>query len=268
VSADAFDMEVWHELERPGPESVTIRGVEVRRGTRVRLHPADRRDILSSSLDGRTGVVESIEELMEGGIRLAVSPHDDPGRDLGPARPGHRFFFEPSEVEPLSRVLVAGIGNMFLGDDGFGCEVARRLADGPMPDGVDVVDYGIRGFDLAYALASGYEAAVLVDAAPLGEPPGTLALIEPTVDEGDVEIDTHGMDPVRVLRLARELGGTPARTLVLACEPARIVDPEIENEVVTELSAPVRAAVDEALPAVRSLVEELLAEQPKGGGET
>ena len=268
MSADAFDMEVWHELERPGPESVTIRGVEVRRGTRVRLHPADRRDILSSSLDGRTGVVESIEELMEGGIRLAVSPHDDPGRDLGPARPGHRFFFEPSEVEPLSRVLVAGIGNMFLGDDGFGCEVARRLADGPMPDGVDVVDYGIRGFDLAYALASGYEAAVLVDAAPLGEPPGTLALIEPTVDEGDVEIDTHGMDPVRVLRLARELGGTPARTLVLACEPARIVDPEIENEVVTELSAPVRAAVDEALPAVRSLVEELLAEQPKGGGET
>jgi len=258
-------MEVWHELERPGPESVTIGGVEVRRGTRVRLHPADRRDILSSALDGRTGVVESIEELMEGGIRLAVSPHDDPGRDLGPARPGHRFFFTPEEIEPLSRVLVAGIGNIFLGDDGFGCEVARRLADGPMPEGVDVVDYGIRGFDLAYALASGYEAAVLVDAAPLGEPPGTLALIEPTADEGEAEIDTHGMDPVRVLRLARELGGTPARTLVLACEPARIVDPEIENDVVTELSAPVRLAVAEALPAVRSLVEELLADQPKGG---
>ncbi len=66
---------------------------------------------------------------------------------------------------------------------------------------------------------------MLVDAAPLGEPPGTLALIEPTADEGEAEIDTHGMDPVRVLRLARELGGTPARTLVLACEPARIVDP-------------------------------------------
>ncbi|MBA3329869.1 MAG: hydrogenase maturation protease, partial [Actinobacteria bacterium] len=90
-------------------------------------------------------------------------------------------------------------------------------------------------------------------------------LIEPTADEGEAEIDTHGMDPVRVLRLARELGGTPARTLVLACEPARIVDPEIENDVVAELSAPVRLAVDEAVPAVRSLVEELLADQPKGG---
>jgi Ni,Fe-hydrogenase maturation factor len=81
-----------------------------------------------------------------------------------------------------------------------------------------------------------------------------------------VEIDTHGMDPVRVLRLARELGGTPARTLVLACEPERIVDPETEPEnVVTELSAPVRAAVVEALPAVRQLVEDLLANNEGGG---
>jgi len=259
-------VDVWHELERPGPECVTVGGVEVRRGSRVRLHPADLRDILSAALDGRTAVVESIEELMEGGIRIAVSPDDDPGRDLGPARPGHRFFFTPDEIEPLARVLVAGIGNMFLGDDGFGCEVVRRLLDGPMPDGVDVVDYGIRGFDLAYALASGYEAAVLIDAAPLGEPPGTLALIEPSPDENEVEIDTHGMDPVRVLRLARELGGTPARTLVLACEPERIVDPETEPEnVVTELSTPVRAAVVEALPAVRQLVEDLLANNEGGG---
>src|SRR5436309_720560 len=168
-------MNVWDELERPGPESIVIDGVEVRRGTRVRLHPVDRRDILSAAVDGRTGVVESIEELLEGGIRLAVSPHDDPGRDLGPARPGHRFFFAPEEVEPLARVLVAGVGNMFLGDDGFGCAVAQRLLDEPVPRGVDVVDYGIRGFDLAYALSGGYEAALLIDAARLGATPGSLA---------------------------------------------------------------------------------------------
>jgi len=262
-----MSIDVWGELERPGPESVTVAGVEVRRGTRVRMHPTDLRDIFSSSLDGRTGVVESIEELMEGGIRIAVSPHDDPGRDLGPARPGHRFFFAPEEIEPLSRVLVAGIGNIFLGDDGFGCQVARRLADGPMPEGVDVVDYGIRGFDLAYALASGYEAAVLVDAAPRGEQPGTLSVIETERDDADADIDAHAMDPVRVLRLARDLGGTPARTLVLACEPTHIADPDAGDDVLIELSDEVRAAVEQALPAVRSLVEELLTERPKGGGD-
>ncbi len=258
-------MDIWNELERPGPESVTIGGVEVRRGTRVRMHPADLRDILSSSLDGRTGVVESIEELMEGGIRVAVSPHDDPGRDLGPARPGHRFFFAPEEIEPLARVLVAGIGNVFLGDDGFGSQVAQRLADEPMPDGVDVVDYGIRGFDLAYALASGYEGAVLVDAAPRGEVPGTLSVIEPGEDVDGADIDTHAMDPVRVLRLARELGGMPARTLVLACEPAHIADPDAGDDVIMELSETVRAAVEQALPAVRSLVDDLLNDSSKGG---
>jgi hydrogenase maturation protease len=257
--------EIWHELERPGPKSIVVGGVEVRRGTRVRLHPSDLRDILSAALDGRTGIVESIEELMEGGVRLAVSPHDDPGRDLGPARPGHRFFFAPEEVEPLARVLVAGIGNIFLGDDGFGCEVAKRLADGPMPDGVDVADYGIRGFDLAYALAAGYESAVLIDAAPLGEAPGTLVVLEADCGDGDAELDAHGMDPVRVLRLARDLGGTPRRTVVLACEPGRLADPDVDGDVLVELSEPVRTAVEHAVPAVRSLVEELLAERPKGG---
>jgi hydrogenase maturation protease len=257
--------DVWHELERPGPESVLVGGVEVRRGMRVRLHPADLRDIFSSALDGRTGVVESIEELMEGGVQIAVSPHDDPGRDLGPARPGHRFFFAPEEIEPLARVLVAGIGNIFLGDDGFGCEVAKRLADAAMPAGVDVIDYGIRGFDLAYALASGYESAVLIDAAPLGEAAGTLVVLEAECDDGGAEVDAHAMDPVRVLRLARDLGGTPERTLVLACEPARVADPESDGEVVVELSEPVRRAVEQALPAVLELVEELLAKRPKGG---
>jgi hydrogenase maturation protease len=256
---------VWDDLERAGPDAVTVGGVEIRRGSRVRLHPRDLRDIHSAALDGRTGVVESIEELMEGGVRVAISPHDDPGRDLGPARPGHRFFFTPEEVEPLARVLVAGIGNIFLGDDGFGSEVARRLADGPMPDGVDVVDYGIRGFDLAYALASGYESAVLVDIAPLGAEPGSLAELEPPVDENDAEIDSHAMDPVRVLRLARKLGGTPQRTIVLACQPGFVPDPDEGGDVHVALSAPVRAAVDEAVGMVRGLVEQLLSDEPKGG---
>jgi hydrogenase maturation protease len=257
--------DVWNELERPAPESIVIDGVEVRRGARVRLHPADRRDIFSAAVDGRTGVVESIEELLDGGLRLAVSPDDDPGRDLGTARPGHRFFFAPDEVEPLARVLVAGIGNMFLGDDGFGCAVVRRLSEVPLPAGVDVVDYGIRGFDLAYALASGYEAALLIDAAPLGERPGTLAVLEvPSDDDAELELDTHGMDPVRVLALARGLGGAPARTLVLACQPARVVDPD-DEDVLAELSSEVGDAIETAVPEVHRLVEELLNDRPKGG---
>jgi hydrogenase maturation protease len=258
-------VDVWHELERPGPESVVVAGVEIRRGSRVRMHPADRRDIFSSTLDGRTGVVESIEELVDGGIQIAVSAHDDPGRDLGPARPGHRFFFTPEEVEPLPRVLVAGIGNIFLGDDGFGSRVAQRLLDEAMPDGVDVVDYGIRGFDLAYALASGYEAALLVDTAPLGAAPGTLTVLQPQKDDGEADIDTHAMDPVRVLRLARDLGGTPERTLVLACEPEHLGDAHAGGDVLVELSAPVRAAVEAALPAVRAIIDELLNGREKGG---
>jgi hydrogenase maturation protease len=259
--------EIWHELERAAPESVTVAGVELRRGSRVRLHPTDRRDVFSAALDGRTAIVESIEELVEGGVRIAVSPHDDPGRDLGPARPGHRFFFTLGEVEPLARVLVAGIGNIFLGDDGFGCAVAKRLADSAMPADVDVVDYGIRGFDLAYALASGYDAAVLIDTAPLGKPPGTLVVIEPAADDAGADIDTHGMHPARVLRLARELGGTPARTLVLACQPEHVAEPDADDDVLVALSTPVQKAIEKAVPAVRALVDELLAERPKGGGE-
>ena len=79
-------------------------------------------------------------------------------------------------------MLVAGIGNIFLGDDGFGVEVAQRLADRPMPEGVQVADFGIRGVHLAYELLDGYDALVLVDAVPMGEPPGTVAVIEPELD--------------------------------------------------------------------------------------
>jgi hydrogenase maturation protease len=250
----------WDDLLRPAPDHVVVAGVEVRRGTRVRLHPRDGVDLFARALAGRTGVVEGIEQDMEDHIQLTVVADDDPGRDLGEARmPGHRFFFAPDEVEPLAgaRVLVAGIGNVFLGDDGFGVALAERLAARPLPAGVEVVDYGIRGMDLAYALGDGWDAAVLLDATPRGEPPGTLYVIEAAVPEGDVPIDAHGMDPVKVLALARTLGGVPPRTLVLGCEPLTRMTGE-EDEVVAVLSAPVGAALDEAERLAASLLEELI----------
>jgi hydrogenase maturation protease len=231
----------------------------------VRLQPRAGRDAWDTLLAGRTAVVERIEEDLEGEMHLVVSLADDPGRELGAAHPGHAFFFAPDEIEPLDepRILVAGIGNLFLGDDGFGCAVAAALSDVPLGEGVDVADFGVRGMDLAYALRD-YDAAVLVDAAPLGEPPGTIAVIEPQLDEEGAEIETHAMDPVRVLRLARELGGVPQRTLVVACQPHNVPDPE-SDEIVGELSAPVQAAVDRTADVVRQLVGQLLEETTKGG---
>ena len=144
-------------------------------GTRVKLRPRAGGDVFDLALAGKTAVVDVVERDMEGRVHVGVLVDDDPGRDLGER--GHRFFFSPEEVEPL-RVLVAGIGNVFLGDDGFGVELANRVSY----DGVDVVDFGIRGMDLAYALAD-YDVAIFLDATPRGEPPGTLYVIEPDLDE-------------------------------------------------------------------------------------
>jgi hydrogenase maturation protease len=155
------------------------------------------------------------------------------------------------------RVLIAGIGNIFLGDDGFGVEVVRRLAGRVWPEGVEVKDFGIRGMDLAYSLQDDYELVVFVDTTPRGGEPGTVYLIEPEVeDDGEVSLDTHGMDPVKVIKLSRALGARPTRTLVVGCEPQTIVGGEDYDEMVMELSEPVRAAVDEAVRMVESLVEE------------
>ena len=222
-------MSYWEELERPAPDSVEVGGVALRRRSRVRLRPHAGGDVFDLVLAGRTAVVEGIDQDMEGNLRLAVVVEDDPGRDLGERRqPGHRFFFSPEEVEPLGdeapatgvRVLVAGIGNVFLGDDGFGVALADRLARRELPPGVEVVDYGIRGMDLAYALQDGYDAAILLDAVPRGEPPGTLFVIEPELGDDQIGFEAHGMDPVRVLATARAMGGLPARTLIVGCEPA------------------------------------------------
>jgi hydrogenase maturation protease len=171
------------------------------------------------------------------------------------------------------RILVAGIGNIFLGDDAFGVEVARRLSRGELPEGVRVVDFGIRGLDLSYALLDGYEAVILVDATPRGGRPGTLYVIEPPAtgppaDNGSMPlIEGHGMDPVKVLRLASAMGGQVGRLLVVGCEPATVGDPD---EMRDGLSEPVRAAVDEAVPLIASLVAKILRgeEIEAGGGDT
>jgi hydrogenase maturation protease len=154
------------------------------------------------------------------------------------------------------RILVAGIGNVFLGDDGFGVEVVKRLAERELPDDVEVADFGIRGMDLIYVLQDDYEVVIFVDAAPRGEEPGTVYLLEPEIeDDGEVVLDTHGMDPVRVIKFARTLGARPGRTLVVGCEPRVVISGDDYEEMLMELSEPVQAAVEEAAKLVESLVE-------------
>lgn len=163
-----------------------------------------------------------------------------------------------------ARVLVAGIGNVFLGDDGFGVEVVRRMAAAGLPENVDVADYGIRGVHLAYELLNGrYGVLIMVDAVPVEGEPGTLAVIE--VDAAAVDgivagldpsdplappaVDGHGMHPMAVLRLLRQLGGEVGRVLVVGCRPAA-VDERME------LSEPVRAVLDEAVALVTDLARD------------
>ncbi|HEY7103472.1 MAG TPA: hydrogenase maturation protease [Mycobacteriales bacterium] len=146
------------------------------------------------------------------------------------------------------RVLVAGVGNLFLGDDGFGPEVARRLVGHPLPAGVRVVDYGIRGMHLAYDLLDGYDELVILDAAPRGGRPGDVVVLE--VGEGDFgagDFDGHGMEPTAVLSSLGSLGGRLPRTYVVGCEPA-------DTDEGIGLSPPVAAAVDPAVDAVLRLL--------------
>jgi hydrogenase maturation protease len=155
------------------------------------------------------------------------------------------------------RTLVAGIGNIFLGDDGFGVEVATRLATSPgLPDGVRVADYGISGMHLAYDLAEGYETMILVDAAPRGGEPGTVYVLEvdttPRQDRGTLHFDGHGMQPDVVLGMLDMLGAGIGRVLVVGCEPASTREG-------IGLSAPVAAAVDRAVDIVLGLVRDTAA---------
>jgi hydrogenase maturation protease len=272
------DRGYWDELERPAPDAVLVDGVALRARSRVRLRPRAGGDIMDLALAGRVAVIEGIDQDTDGNVSLAVVVVDDPGRDLGERRqPGHRFFFAPEEVEPLgdddaaqvaaTRVLVAGIGNAFLGDDGFGVALAGRLARRALPAGVEVVDYGIRGMDLACAMQDeALDAVVMLDAAPRGEAPGTLTVIEPDLGGVSPHVDAHGMDPVSVLALARELGGAARlpRTLVVCCEPRTQMTGE-EDEIVITLSEPVQAALTPAVTLVEELLEDLVGDVPTEG---
>jgi hydrogenase maturation protease len=156
------------------------------------------------------------------------------------------------------RVLVAGVGNVFLGDDGFGVEVARRLAGEDLPEGVRVEDFGIRGVHLAYEMLEGYDTVILVDATPRGGEPGTLYVIEPDVEGAAARapivkagesplIDAHGMEPDSVFALVKVLEGRVGRVLVVGCEPAEVTER-------MGLSDPVAASVDRAAELVKELV--------------
>ena len=281
----------WQLLEDKHPvESLEIRGVQVRRGDRVRLRPRAGGDVFDLALQGKLAVIESIEQDYDGNLHVCVVVDDDPGRDIGLMRqPGHRFFFACTELDAVAdeslaaaevkapaqaaqakTILIACIGNIFLGDDGFGVEVARHLANYSFPLGVKVADFGIRGFDLAYALMDGYETTILVDAYPGEGQPGTLFLVEPDLRHLDSEesqqalIDPHGMNPISVLRTAKSMGAEFRHILVLGCVPATLGPEEGQMG----LSAAVAAAVDEAAKLLDSLVKKILAGESPAGQAT
>ena len=253
---------------------VTIAGIDIKPGDRVRLKPRKGGDIMDLALAGQIAVVEALEQDYEGKQHVCVVLDDDPGRDLGLLRqPGHRFFFDPDEVEPVPksdrepaeqakpkpRILVAGIGNIFLGDDGFGVEVVKRLAARELSSEVRVADFGIRGFDLVYALQDGYETTILVDACPQGQLPGTIFVLEPDLSDVATQqhrnvVDTHGMNPVNVIRMARAMNAPLNRVLVVGCEPESLGGEEGRMG----LSRPVESVLDEAVRMIESLLARIL----------
>jgi hydrogenase maturation protease len=169
--------------------------------------------------------------------------------------------------EALRSILIAGVGNSWLRDDGFGGEVARRLAEVELPGGVAVMDAGTGGLDLAYEVMRGYDALVIVDVSPQGGEPGTLYVMEPDEDavpgqivDGDV-INPHAMDPQTVLRFVKSVGAWPGKVVVIACEPAEV------SEMGWGLSDPVRSAVQRAVALVVETVEELRAGTVAGRAE-
>jgi hydrogenase maturation protease len=265
----------WNLLEAKSPlDTMRIGEADVKVGDRVRLRPGKRADIFDMALAGKTAVIESVEQDYEGKFHICVVADDDPGRDIGMMRqPGHRFFFFPEELEPLGPdqpvastnvsapvILVAGIGNIFLGDDGFGVEIAQRLSQRIFPDGVRVVDFGIRGLDLAYALMDGPQTTILIDACPRGNDPGILYVVEPDLtfldspNGSQVAIDAHAMNPMNVLCMAKSMGAPLQRILLIGCEPATL-GPEEGQMGLSDL---VGNAVERAVALTESLVTRIL----------
>jgi hydrogenase maturation protease len=255
----------WRLLEDKAPlESITLLDqTELRKGGRVRLRPRPGGDVMDLALNGKIAVIESIEQDYEGSVHVSVVVDDDPGSDIGHMRqPGHRFFFRTDEVEALAnseggaapaRILIAGLGNVFFGDDGFGVEVALRLGATRLPVGAQVIDFGIRSYDLAYALTSGrYDAAILVDATTRGGSPGDIYVLSPEPDQSPepAPANAHAMNPDTVLRMARTFGQLPGQVLVVACEAQTLGGEDGQFG----LSGTVNAAVDRAVTIVESLV--------------
>ncbi len=164
---------------------------------------------------------------------------------------------EPDTTGRTPQILVAGIGNAWLRDDGFGGHVAKKLEEGELPEGVSVFDFGSGGLDLAYEVMRGYDALVLVDVSRQGGEPGTLYVMEPDEEEiaGGIEdgevINPHGMDPQTVLRFVKAVGGWPGKVVVVACEPLDV------EEMGIGLSDEVAGSVDGAVKVVLEQVEEL-----------
>jgi hydrogenase maturation protease len=157
----------------------------------------------------------------------------------------------------MKQILIAGIGNIFLGDDAFGCEVVRQLKDRAFPEKVAVNDFGIASYDLAYALTSGYDAVILVDAVLRGGKPGTLYLIEPEVTQKEESArtapDGHAMNPMAVIQLAQTLGGVNGKLYLIGCEPAVLESEDGDMS----LSAEVKEAVPGAISMIESLVKDI-----------
>ena len=147
---------------------------------------------------------------------------------------------------PLRRVLVAGVGNVLRGDDGFGPAVAGRL--GHLPAGVDVIETGIGGIALLQELMAGCDGLVLIDAVDRGAAPGTVFVLEPEVPEGEHVPDVHLANPDRVLTMAKTMGVLPDRVRIVGCQPAEV------DELLEDLSTPVQAALATAVARVEETV--------------
>lgn len=265
----------------PATDRTDVDGVPTGAGDKVVLHPRRSADAQDLFLAGRTATVAAVLRDVDGGVHLAVVVDDDPASELHEWY-GRFRYFSPDELAradrpaPPRRVLVAGIGNVFLGDDGFGAEVARALGGRRWPDdvAVEVEDVGIRGVHLAHQLLEGYDLVVLVDALAGDETPGTVTVMEPSAanpsDPAGAEtpgaslaagFDAHGLHPEVVLGLARRLGAELGRVVVVGCQPA-LLEPTMG------LSPEVAAAVPVAVDAVVALVDDLAARSAVAVGAT
>jgi hydrogenase maturation protease len=166
------------------------------------------------------------------------------------------FLDEPSS-DRVRKILVAGIGNAWMGDDGFGAEVVKRLGEVELPRGVAVMDFGTGGLNLAYEVMRGYDALLILDISEQGGTPGTLYVIEADVDsveagieDGDT-LNPHGMDPKTMLRFVKSIGAWPGKVVVIACEPQTVA------EIGFQLSESVAGALEPAVKLVLDTIGEL-----------